>query len=124
MRYMILIEGMGKLMVQHEQVLLALQSLQNALMNRGHWSECEISADALASQQPFCLDTMNFSQWLQFVFLMRMRALCDAEAALPSECGIAPMIEEFAATRGDNVTALKIVLEQLDGLLSGGAKLP
>ena len=119
MRYMILIEGMGKLMVQHEQVLLALQSLQNALMNRGYWSECEISADALASQQPFCLDTMNFSQWLQFVFIPNIEALIDNNQALPvllKGQGLEPMASEiYKNTEADQV--ILVLIRQLDDLL-------
>ena len=108
----------------HQQCSDLLNQLEHELKALDWWQSEPLPISAYSSTQPFSIDTMDFAQWLQFVFLMRMRALCDAEAALPSECGIAPMIEEFAATRGDNVTALKIVLEQLDGLLSGGAKLP
>lgn len=53
------------------------------------------SLDALASTQPFCLDTLEFPQWLQFVLLVRIRELIEAGAALPERSDIAPMAEEY-----------------------------
>jgi uncharacterized protein YqcC (DUF446 family) len=108
-------------MANHEQVGLALQSLQQVMSNLGHWSELGISADALASQQPFCLDTMNFSQWLQFVFIPNIQALIDAHQVLPRLVkgqGIEPMaIEFYKNTQADR--DILVLIRQLDNLLQG-----
>jgi dTDP-4-dehydrorhamnose 3,5-epimerase len=108
-------------MANHEQVELTLWSLQQAMSSTGHWSDIGISAEALASQQPFCLDTMNFSQWLQFVFIPNMQALIDAKQVLPSLAkgqGIEPMATEFYKnTTADQ--AVIAVIRQLDDLLQG-----
>ena len=103
----------------YEQVELALQSLQQEMHRSGHWSELGISVEALASEQPFCLDAMNFSQWLQFVFIPNMQALIDAKQILPSLTkgqGIEPMASEFYKnTMADQ--AVIAVIRQLDDLL-------
>lgn len=57
------------------------------------WHSEAPSAAAMASVEPFCVDTMDFSQWLQFVFLPRMRLLLDSHAPLPAQCDIATMAE-------------------------------
>jgi dTDP-4-dehydrorhamnose 3,5-epimerase len=106
-------------MTQHKQVESALQSLQQELMNAGHWSEFAISAEALASQQPFCLDTMNFSQWLQFVFIPNMQALIETKQILPSlikDQGLGPMATEFY-TKTDVERTILVVIFQIDELL-------
>ncbi len=108
-------------MANHAQVELTLRSLQQVMSSTGHWSDIGISAEALASQQPFCLDTMNFSQWLQFVFIPNMQALIDAKQVLPSLSkgqGIEPMASEFYKnTTADQ--AVIAVIRQLDDLLQG-----
>ena len=64
---------------------------------------------------------MNFSQWLQFVFIPRMLSLMDAEQALPSLAkgqGIEPMASEFYKnTEADR--AILVLIRQLDDLLQG-----
>jgi uncharacterized protein YqcC (DUF446 family) len=108
-------------MANHEQVGLALQSLQYVMSNLGHWSESGVSDAALASQQPFCLDTMNFSQWLQFVFIPNIQTLIDAHQVLPCLVkgqGIEPMaIEFYKNTQADR--DILVLIRQLDNLLQG-----
>ena len=57
------------------RVAALLIDLEGALRSRLLWDADEPSPEALASTQPFCIDTLDFPQWLQFVFLPRMRAL-------------------------------------------------
>ena len=57
------------------------------------WSASLPSADALASVEPFCVDTLDFQQWLQFILLPRMNALISAKAPLPDKCDITAMAE-------------------------------
>lgn len=80
----------------------------------------DISAEALASQQPFCLDTMNFSQWLQFVFIPNIQLLIDAQQALPRFVkgqGLEPMASEFYAIAEDDHREILAVIGQIDDLL-------
>jgi uncharacterized protein YqcC (DUF446 family) len=108
-------------MDNNEQLTSVLRSLQQAMDNIGHWSELGISSEALASQQPFCLDTMNFSQWLQFVFIPNMHALIDAEQVLPRLVkgqGIEPMAREFYKNTAADQTII-VLIRQLDDLLQG-----
>ncbi|MBA34314.1 MAG: pseudouridine synthase [Oleispira sp.] len=106
-------------MTQHKQVELALQALQKELMKADHWSEYQISAEALASQQPFCLDTMNFSQWLQFVFIPNMQSLIEKQQVLPSlkkDQGLGPMAIEFY-TKIEVERTILVTISQIDELL-------
>src|SRR5690606_19079730 len=72
-----------------DQLLL----IERELRVLGWWSEISPSAEALASQQPFGVDTMVFEQWLQWVFLPRMKFILESGNELPKVSGILPMAE-------------------------------
>jgi len=89
------------------RVAALLIDLEAHLRNRLLWDAEEPDPAALASTQPFCIDTLSFPQWLQFVFLPRMRLLLDADLPLPAQCAIAEMAEmQFGAGDGAEVIAL------------------
>lgn len=82
------------------------------------WSTEAPSEEALASDQPFCIDTLEFTEWLQFVFLERMRFIVEQGHPLPAVSGIAPMAEEYFRGRPESGHGLVRELEAIDGLLS------
>lgn len=41
------------------------------------WEQERPPEEAFASTEPFCIDTLAFTQWLQFVFLERMSVLIE-----------------------------------------------
>lgn len=72
----------------------ALLELIEAEMTRLQlWSEQHPGAEALASTQPFCVDTLGFEQWLQFVFVPTLRGIIASGGSLPETCAVAPMAE-------------------------------
>ncbi len=71
-----------------------LNQIEQELKTLDLWSDSSPTAAALASTQPFCIDTLSLPEWLQFVFLPRMHALIEAQHPLPQRCGIAPIAEE------------------------------
>lgn len=81
------------------------------------WSVQPPSDEALASSQPFCIDTLEFTEWLQFVFLVRMRTIVE-QGHGPSLSGIAPMAEEYFRSRPESGDGLVRELEAIDSLLS------
>lgn len=104
----------------HTEIEAVLIDIEAELRRLELWAKESPDAEALASTQPFAVDTLSFPQWLQFIFLPRMRALIAADAALPTACGIAPMAEE--AFRGQKlpIESLLDALENMDRMLSGG----
>ncbi len=97
-----------------------LAALEQALKDARLWAAVAPPSRAFASTLPFCYDTMFVSDWLQWVFIPRMRDLLAAGAALPERCGVAPYAEE-AFTQRPGLRPLEIlaVLRELDGLISG-----
>ncbi|MFA0810723.1 YqcC family protein [Microbulbifer epialgicus] len=98
-----------------DQLLL----LEAELRRMALWQEEVPPAEALASTEPFCVDTLTLPQWLQFIFLPRMRLMIEQEMPLPRECGIAPIAQEFFKNSGD-AAALVAILEAVDQRLQRG----
>lgn len=91
----------------HLPLISLLIDIECELRRAQLWSAEVPSAEALASVEPFCVDTMGFDQWLQFVFLPRMRALLESGGALPTACDIATMAETVWAA---NVQAKHVIV--------------
>lgn len=93
-----------------------LNELQETMTKTNHWSTQFIPPKALLSTEPFCMDTMDFGQWLQFIFIPRMRAIIDGKhplPRLPKDQGISPMAADFFK---DNEQILSII-QTIDKLL-------
>jgi uncharacterized protein YqcC (DUF446 family) len=104
------------------RVAALLIDLEAEMRQRLLWDPVAPDPAALASTQPFCIDTLIFPQWLQFVFLPRMRELLDAGRALPAQCSIAEMGEMyFGAAAGAEVIAL---LREIDRAVVAAARPP
>lgn len=104
-------------MNKHHLTASLLDEIEAELKFCGLWQTTPMSSDALASTTPFCIDTMSFPQWLQFVFVVKMRMLVTMNAPLPSNMAITPMAEEsFAPLTVDTKTLLNL-LQSCDDLL-------
>lgn len=102
-----------------DQVSDSLLRIEIELRRMDVWEASPPPEHAFQSTQPFCLDTMEFTQWLQFVFLQKMKALVEAGQPLPTVSGIAPMAEEHFRGRAQSGQRLVEALEEMDRLLSG-----
>ena len=96
----------------HLQRLLV--SLEGELQALGWWEQQAPSAQALQSQQPFCVDTLEFAQWLQWVFVPRMRAIISSDHPLPNQCGIHDMAEVVYREQLTRVANLLSSLKRID----------
>jgi uncharacterized protein YqcC (DUF446 family) len=102
----------------YESLTDMLDQLQQALQGLNEWSDKTPSPEALSSVQPFCYDTLRFPEWLQFVFIVRMRQIIAGRQSLPGACGIAPMVEEHFKSSRKDISELLRILETIDQILS------
>lgn len=100
------------------QVKHSLQQIELELRNLHWWENQAPSAQALASSQPFCLDSLSFAQWLQWVLLPRMSYLLDQQLPLPESCAVAAMADMVYQDQLAQTAALRKQLEQLDSLFA------
>lgn len=96
-------------------VLLELEAEMRVL---GWWEEKKPPSSALASQQPFCVDQLAFEQWLQWVFLPRMKTIIETGQPLPTQSAIFEYAEECLRHHGRRSAHLLALLKRFDELVT------
>lgn len=100
----------------HQQTRLHLQNLQHTMERLALWQSVPPQEAAFLSEQPFALDTMNPTEWLQLIFIPRMHALVESQAPLPRQIAISPYLEE-ALKEEDYLAELLIPIMEIEKLL-------
>ncbi len=92
-----------------QQDVIRSADLIEAEMRRiGYWQSDPLRPEQMEFTQAFAMDTMNFAQWLQFIFLPRVREAA-ASNQFPSGSSVgAQAVREFDGDphAGDLVTLL------------------
>jgi uncharacterized protein YqcC (DUF446 family) len=82
------------------------------------WQEERPDSTALESSIPFCADTLHFNQWLQWIFVPRMKQIIEASYPLPARCEILPYAEEFCHGQEVDTEALLHLIGCFDDLIN------
>ncbi|MBE2896556.1 YqcC family protein [Pasteurellaceae bacterium HPA106] len=98
-------------------VEIHLQQLAESLVALNLWQSQPPHPSKLASTAPFALDTLEPHEWLQWIFIPRMRALLAAKADLPRNFAISPYIEE-AMKETDQLARILTPLYALERILN------
>lgn len=101
-------------MQQWHVLAQALLLLEQELRKQGLWSVHPPSPAAMASQEPFCVDTLAFEGWLQWIFIPRMAEIIQRGGVLPARCDIHSMGEEAFAHLGRRGAGLLTTLGNID----------
>jgi len=101
-------------MTHSKNVQQLLDKINQEMIRLDIWQSTLPSKEALASEEPFCCDTLTFSQWLEFVLLPKMTMLIDSNMALPKAFEILPMALESWKNEKQNMSTLLNLIEQLD----------
>ena len=96
-----------------EQLLL----IERELRLQGWWDAESPGAEALSSVEPFSVDTLDFHQWLQWVFLVKMKQILEQDLPLPNASGILEMAEMVYADRPQESLGLRDALKKFDQLI-------
>ncbi|WP_207063336.1 YqcC family protein [Motiliproteus sp. SC1-56] len=106
-------------MEQHRhEVRTLLVQIETELKELELWRETPPSPEALASTEPFCVDTLSLSEWLQWLLIPRMHALLEGGHPLPSSCNIQAIAEESFKELEQDCSALLEALAALDRTLT------
>ncbi len=79
---------------KYHQSQQLLTQLENVLRQHQYWQAVAPEAQALASTEPFSLDTLACHEWLQWIFIPKFGMLISHRLPLPTTFEIAPYIEE------------------------------
>ena len=81
-------------MTKAQQLLHLLEQIPQQMQAVGLWQEQIPEPQAMLSQEPFAVDTLQPEEWLQWIFLEKMHILIKQEMSLPRGCSITPYFEE------------------------------
>ena len=66
-----------------------LDAIEAEMKRAGVWQSEPLAPEKMAFQQAFGMDTMAFTEWLQFVFLPRARSLLPTHGPWPTSSMVA-----------------------------------
>ena len=95
-----------------------LLEVEASLRIHGKWDEEKPDPSALKSEIPFCMDTLSFEQWLQWIFLPRMKVTIEETKPLPARSGIFEYAEECLEKGDPSTNNLLKLLKRFDDLIT------
>lgn len=95
-----------------------LLEVEATLRLSGKWEEQRPPAKALASSLPFCVDTLTIEQWLQWVFLPRMKGILESNKPLPTQSGIFSYAQECFNKPDYAAAGLLSLIKRFDELIA------
>jgi len=102
-----------------ERALMAVvDGLEAELRRMRLWEPVPPRQELLASPEPFCVDTLALSQWLQWMLIPRMRRIFAGDGDLPTRSAIHPYAED-CFEHLDDPSNLLLLIERFDGLIRG-----
>lgn len=100
-------------MSEYIELLDVIEQLEDQLVQLDLWEDQAPSEQALSSSHPFSLDTLTPSQWLQWIFIPKMRELIASDSEVPIGFEISPYFEQAMAGSA-HLDNLLPILQQLD----------
>ena len=98
------------------ETLLAIEA---ELRGLSLWESEPPSREDLLSEQPFCCDTLDFPQWVQWILLPRMWHIVEQVGPYPARCGIYAYAEEWALHHAVDSLVLLELMRRFDALIEG-----
>ncbi|MEN8106757.1 MAG: YqcC family protein [Pseudomonadota bacterium] len=95
-----------------------LLEVEANLRTSGKWDEYQPPESTLVSAQPFCIDTLRFEQWLQWIFLPRMKNILEHSLPLPEKSGIFPYAQDYLHTHEPPARKLLTLIKRFDDLIA------
>lgn len=106
---------MDTLSHQLADLLLAIEAEMRRI---SLWEEARPSDEALSSLVPFCHDTLAFHQWLQWVFLPKMKRVLETEEDFPASSDITPLAEYSFAQLPHSTGKLLELIREFDEFIN------
>jgi len=111
---------MDKLIHETADHLLAIEQEMRRI---GLWETTPPAKEALESLVPFCYDTLKFEQWLQWVFLPKMKLALEQQIDFPTSSNIATLAEMcFQEMTNTDASRLLELLKLFDETINAASR--
>ncbi|MCD9515826.1 YqcC family protein [Photobacterium carnosum] len=102
-------------MDKYHQSQQLLTQLENILQHHHYWETITPEPQALASTEPFAIDTLDCHQWLQWIFIPKLHYLIVQRLPLPTQFAISPYVEE-AMNNQEGIIDIVAIVREIDQL--------
>lgn len=104
----------------HLAIALELDRLEAELKALDLWGGERKRPDpeALSSNSPFCMDTLEFHEWLEYIMIERFRQLIAMQAPLPPKMLVHTYAQEHYRGEWSKYRNLIGLLQKLDRLIT------
>ncbi|MCP4956210.1 YqcC family protein [Photobacterium aquimaris] len=102
-------------MDKYHQSQQLLAQLENRLQHHQYWETIAPEPQSLASIEPFAIDTLACHQWLQWIFIPKLRYLITHNLPLPTQFAITPYVEE-AMKNQPGMADIVVTVREIDQL--------
>lgn len=104
--------------LSHHKFKEILFDLETELRQKNLWGDTKPSSEDLSSTEPFCINTLKFEQWVQWVFIPKINTIIDGGLPLPTNSQIEPMVETLLKDRGFNTSNIRLIISRFDTLIN------
>ncbi len=104
-------------MTRYQQLDQLLRQIEQELQSLQLWQQTAPSPQALSSTEPFCVDSLNFCEWLQWIMIPRFDDMIRQQHPLPGNSDMAAMADEAFKGMSADTTALLGLIHQVDSTL-------
>jgi len=101
-----------------ERIADVILEIEATLRISGKWDGCQPATSSLESTQPFCIDTLNFEQWLQWIFLPRVKQILEQQLALPAKSNIHEYAEDYFHKKDPHTANILALIKRFDDLIA------
>ncbi|SIS80051.1 YqcC family protein [Neptunomonas antarctica] len=102
---------------QHSELLSILSAISEEMADKALWQQTPPSDAALSSKEPFCVDTLTFCEWAQWIMLPRLEQMAQSKTTLPGNSDMSVMAEEAFKRVDANTKPLISLILRLDTCL-------
>lgn len=100
-----------------ERVAAIIGEIEAEMKRIGYWSTEPLSDEAYRFKQAFAMDTMTFTQWLQFILIPRVHETLNGKGDFPPHSMVGTQaVREFDGD--ERASRLVQLLNEFDGLFS------
>ncbi len=97
-----------------------LEELEQALKSAQLWDGNMPTSEQLSSREPFCVDTLAFEQWLQWVFIPKLGVLISSPrfSGMPNQSDIHTMAEYAFKDYKQDTSTICLLIKHIDDTLN------
>ncbi|MGB0732643.1 MAG: YqcC family protein [Pontibacterium sp.] len=103
---------------RNKQTLACIAAIKTEMKAKDLWQTSAPSEQALASQQPFCVDTLTFLEWVQWLMIPRLTHMIERNMPLPQQSDIYSMAEEALKLVACDTQVIANEIKKLDQALT------